>query len=123
MAGPGLLSAEEIMEINRKCNGGAKKGDLDFIISKTRSLKITDIKKDAAKVAATIWYYIIQNHVFVDGNKRTATESIKQFCKINSFGLDIPQNGFVYVSLRIANNHIGFQELVDLIYQRLRRLN
>ena len=119
MAGLVLLSAEEIMEINRKFNGGAKKGDLDFIISKTRSLKITDVKKDAAKVAATLWYYIIQNHVFVDGNKRTATEAVKLFCKVNSLQLDLPPNGFIYISLKIANNDIAFHELLDLLHKRL----
>ncbi|MBI2971459.1 MAG: type II toxin-antitoxin system death-on-curing family toxin [Candidatus Aenigmarchaeota archaeon] len=77
---------------------------------------------DVARNAATLWYYIIQNHVFVDGNKRTATEATKLFCKVNSFQLDIPPNGFIYISLKIANSDITFHDLVNLIYQRLERI-
>ena len=79
-----------------------------------------DFKRDVAKAAATVWYYIIQNHVFVDGNKRTATEAAKLLCKINSFKLDFPPNGFIYISLKIANNDIKFQELVELLYKKLK---
>ncbi len=117
-----ILSEEEIIEINKKFNGVAKKGDLNFIVSRMKSAKLTDdIKKDVAKAAATVWFYIIQNHVFLDGNKRTATEAAKLLCDINSFGIDLPPNGFIYISLRIANNDINFQELIDFIYKKLRR--
>ncbi len=117
-----ILSPEEIIEINKRFNGGVKKGDLEFIVSKIKSIKLTeDPKKDVAKATATLWYYIIQNHVFVDGNKRTATESAKFFCKINSFTLNFPPNGFIYISLKIANNDISFQELIEIIYDKLMR--
>jgi death-on-curing protein len=116
------LSIDEIIAINKKFNGGTKIGDLDFILSKIESYRLTEnFRKDVAESAATLWYYIIQNHVFVDGNKRTAAESVKLFCKANEFCLDIQSNGFIYISLRIANNHISFQELVDLIYEKLRK--
>ena len=117
-----ILSVDEIIEINKKFNGGARRGDLDFILSKIKSFNLgRDMRKDVAKSAATLWYYIIQNHVFIDGNKRTATEATKLFCKLNSFALELPPNGFVYISLKIANNDIEFQELSDLLYERLRR--
>lgn len=116
-----LLSAEEIVEINKKFDGTARRGELDFILSKIKSSKLSeDIKKDIARAAATLWYYIIQNHVFLDGNKRTATEATKLFCKINSFALDLPPNGFIYISLKIANSDISLQELADLIYGKLK---
>lgn len=116
-----LLSVEEIIEINKKFNNSAKKGELDFIISKIKSLKLdSESKKNIAKAAATFWHYIIQNHVFFGGNKRTATESAKLFCKINSFEIGLPPNGFVYISLKIANSDITFQELTDLISKKLK---
>src|SRR3989338_11052003 len=115
-----ILSPEEIVEINNRLNGGVKRGELEFIVSKIKSIKLSeDPKKDVAKSAATLWYYIIQNHVFVDGNKRTATESAKLFCKINSFTLDFPPNCFIYISLKIANSDISFQDLAELIYSKL----
>ncbi|GEM_PF-5898994 len=47
-----VLSLEEIVEINRKFNGGVKRGGLDFIISKIKSFALTaDFRKDVAKSA------------------------------------------------------------------------
>lgn len=117
-----VLAVEEIIEINRKFNGGAKRGDLDFIVSRITAAKLgQDFKRDVAKAAAALWYYVIQNHVFVDGNKRTATESVKLFCRANFFEIDLPPNGFIYVSLKIANSDISLQELAELLYEKLRR--
>ena len=119
-----ILSIEEIIEINKKFNGGVKKGELEFILSKIKSYKLSgDTKRDIAKAAATLWYYIIQNHVFVDGNKRTATEAVKMLCKINFFELGLPPNGFIYISLKIANNDIKIQELIELICERLKKVD
>ena len=118
-----VLSIEEIIEINKKFNGGVRKGELDFIVSKIKSAKLSgDFRRDVSKASATLWYYIIQNHVFLDGNKRTATEAAKLFCRANRFEPDLPPNGFIYVSLKIANSDITFQELCGLLYERLRRL-
>ncbi|MBI4170817.1 MAG: Fic family protein [Candidatus Aenigmarchaeota archaeon] len=118
-----LLSIEEVIEINKKFNGSGKRGDLDFLISRAKSIKLgDDLKKDLAKAASIFWYYIIQNHIFTDGNKRTATETAKLLCNVNNFELDLPPNGFIYISLKIANNDINFRNLVELMYTRLRRV-
>jgi len=55
----------------------------------------------------------------VDGNKRTATETVKLFLKMNGFRLNTSLGGLVYISLMIANNDISYQRLIDWIYTRL----
>lgn len=45
-----ILSPEEIIEINKRFNVGVKKGELEFIVSKIKSIKLSeDPKKDVAK--------------------------------------------------------------------------
>ncbi len=98
-----IPSIDEILEINEKLGYSVmNKGALDFIIAKIKSKKVTnDRKKDISTAAAIIWYEIITQHPFLDGNKRTATESMKLILKINNFELNIPMNGLVYISLKI----------------------
>lgn len=70
-----------------------------------------------------MWFEIIQGHPFVDGNKRTATEAMKLFLKKNGFRLNTTLGGLVYTSMKIANNDISYQTLIDWIYLRLEHGN
>ena len=113
---------DEIIEINEKLGYGVvNEGALDFILAKIKSRKpTTDVKKNVSTAAAVLWYEIITQHPFIDGNKRTATESMKLLLKLNNFKLDIPMNGVVYISLKIANNDIKFDKLKQFIYEKLK---
>lgn len=76
-----IPSIEEIIEINRQMGGKTiNKGQLEYLITKIETKHKDRIhKKQIAKIAAIIWKDIIQNHPFLDGNKRTATESMALF--------------------------------------------
>ena len=74
-------------------------------------------------IAAIFWFEIIQGHPFVDGNKRTATETMKLFLKKNGFKLNTPISGLVYISLKIANTEISYSELINWINKRLENGN
>ncbi len=82
-----------------------------------------DSKRQIASIAAVFWFEIIQGHPFVDGNKRTATETMKPFLKKNGFKLNTPISGLVYISLKIANNEISYSELINWIHSRLENGN
>ena len=117
-----IPSLEEIIDINKELekNFSVNEGALDFMISKIKSRRPSqDRKKDMAMGAAIIWHDIITNHPFLDGNKRTATEAMLMFIDLNDYKLKSPSNGLVYISLKLANNDISFNELVDWIYPRL----
>lgn len=116
-----ILSLEDILKINEevgyKC---VDKGSVDFLISKITSLRISkDTKRNIAKVGANIWYYIITAHPFLDGNKRTATEALRLFLSLNNAHLNIPLNGIIYISLKIANKDISLEELMEFVYEKL----
>ena len=117
-----LPSIEEIIEINEKLGYNVvNRGALDFILAKIKSRKPSkDLKKNISFAAANLWYEIITQHPFLDGNKRTAAESMKHLIETNNFGLEIPMNGIIYISLKIANNDITFNNLIRIIYEKLK---
>ena len=117
-----MPSLHEIIEINKKMGYGVvNAGTLDFMITKIKSRKpANDVKKNISTAAAILWYEIITQHPFTDGNKRTAAESMKLLLKLNDFKLDIPMNGIVYISLKIANNDIKFNALKEFVYEKLK---
>jgi death-on-curing protein len=116
-----IPSVEEMMEINRRLGGSAvNKGSLDFLLSKIVSKRMdASRKKNIAKIAAIIWTTVIYEHPFVDGNKRTAAESMKLFLGKNGFRLNTSLAGMIYISLKIANNEMIYDNLVGWIYDRL----
>lgn len=56
---------------------------------------------------------IIQKHIFLDANKRTATEAAMMFLGKNSFMLETSTAGKVYISLKIANGEIKYEERIS----------
>ncbi len=120
-----IPSLEDMIGINKELeeNFSVNEGALDFIISKIKSRRPSrDRKRDIAKGAATLWHDITVNHPFIDGNKRTATESMLLFIELNDFKLEASPNGLIYISLKLANNDISFNELVDWICPRLKKI-
>lgn len=117
-----IPAIEEMIEINKKLNGSIiNRGSLEFLISKIKAkYKDREYKKQIAKVAAIIWMHITQEHPFLNGNKRTATETMLLFLNKNNFTLETSTAGKVYVSLKIANNEIKYNEIVSWIYERLK---
>src|SRR3989338_2639271 len=105
---------EEIVEINKGTENGRllKETSLIHVVSRLEALRLSgDRKKDIIKAVAILWIEIIEGHPFLDGNKRTATESVKIFLSLNDFKLKTPENGLIYISLKIANNEMGFEKL------------
>ncbi len=119
-----IPSIDEIAEINKQLGGSViNRSILEFLIAKIESkYKDKDFKKQIAKIAAVLWMSIIQQHPFIDGNKRTATETVHLFLRKNSFTLETSTAGKVYISLKTANNEIGYEELVKWIYERLKEV-
>lgn len=116
-----IPTTDEIVGINKALGYSViNRGNIDFLISKILSkYKDKDFRRQIAKIAAIIWMHLIQTHPFSDGNKRTASEVVQYFLKENNFRLSVIPNGIIYISLKIANNDITYDELIDWIYERL----
>ena len=117
-----IPSTEDMIEINKQLGESTiNKGCLEFMISKIESkYKDEDIKKQVAKISAIIWMDTIQQHPFVDGNKRSATEIMLLFLKKNDYTLQTTIAGKVYISLKLANNEMTYENLIKWIYERIK---
>ncbi len=113
--------SDDIIAINEKLGGAViNPGAVDFIIARIDAkTPKRDYNRQIATIAAILWFEIIRGHPFIDGNKRTAVESMKLFLKKNGLKLNTTLGGLVYISLKIANNEISYPDLIDWIHQRL----
>ncbi len=119
-----IPSEDEIILINKKLGHSvANVGNIKFLISRLKSLRLVeDERRNMAKAAASVWFNIISLHPFSDGNKRTAAEAMKYFLALNNYRLDMPPNGIVYMSLKVANGDITLNGLVDIVYNKLAKV-
>ena len=120
-----IPTSDDAIAINKRLGGSVlNRGAVDFLITKIESkISKKDYRRQIATISAILWYEIVRGHPFVDGNKRTATETMKLFLKQNNFKLNTPLSGLVYISLKIANNEIAYSELIEWIYRRLEHGN
>jgi len=116
-----IIGKEEIIEINKTFNSGGLMNEfLDFLETKIKAKRLKEnLKKNIASIASIYWYEIIINHPFIDGNKRTAVETMLCFLHANIFKIKCEMNALIYISLKIANKDISYEKLADLILERL----
>lgn len=67
---------------------------------------------DLFEMAAAYLYHIVQNHPFVDGNKRTGAAAAIVFLAMNDITLHPDEEGLVKITLCIATGKTGKKEVV-----------
>ncbi|MBK8915028.1 MAG: type II toxin-antitoxin system death-on-curing family toxin [Phycisphaerales bacterium] len=60
------------------------------------------LHRDLFEMAAAYLYHIVQNHPFVDGNKRTGTASALVFLDMNGVTIDVDEDALVDLVLEVA---------------------
>lgn len=68
--------------------------------------------------AAALGHALVLNHAFVDGNKRTAWESMKRFLAENGCRLRTASNEIVDLMLRIEDKTLGVEQIAAWLRQR-----
>jgi death-on-curing protein len=69
------------------------------------------LHKDIFEMAAAYLYHIVQNHPFVDGNKRTGAAAAVIFLAVNDVVLDADEDGLVDITLAVATGQAGKSEI------------
>jgi death-on-curing protein len=60
------------------------------------------LHRDLFEMAAAYLFHIVQNHPFVDGNKRTGTASALVFLDMNGISMDANEDALVALVLDVA---------------------
>lgn len=128
------LSADEIVERNREIilkTGGFKKAAGKVINSNSLEYLIEIMRGELigyqpypslSKKAAAYAYYIIHDHVFYDGNKRTGISCAILFLNLNGYQIDTTDDEIVELAISITNNLMNIDEIAKWFEDRLEYL-
>ena len=68
---------------------------------------------DLYEMAAAYLFHIVQNHPFVDGNKRTGATAALVFLAINGMEIDADEEALKKIVLVMADSQAGKTTVVD----------
>ncbi len=71
------------------------------------------LHKDLFEMAAAYLYHIVQNHPFIDGNKRTGAATAIIFLAMNDIEIDADEDGLVALTLAVAQGELGKQQIAE----------
>ena len=78
------------------------------------------LHKDIFEMAAAYLFHIVQNHPFIDGNKRAGAAAAIIFLDMNGVDVEADEEGLVALTLRVACAKAGKTEIADF-FRRLAR--
>jgi death-on-curing protein len=81
-----------------------------------------DLYSDLADKAASLMHSLIQNHPFLDGNKRTGAMALELFLLANGHELDASDDELEETTLAVARGELAAEAIAIWIRQRLRAL-
>ena len=121
MASPIFLSVEDVVEIHadqiRRYGGSLGIRDVELLHS---ALGMPEagfgdqyLHADLFEMAAAYFYHIVQNHPFVDGNKRVGTMAAFVFLKLNGLTLEADESAFEPLVLQAAQGQVGKDAIAD----------
>lgn len=76
------------------------------------------LHQDLFEMAAAYLYHIVQNHPFVDGNKRVGAAAAVIFLEMNEIEISNDENGLVDITLQTATGQIGKTEIAEFFRER-----
>jgi len=71
------------------------------------------LHNDMFEMAAAYLYHVVQNHPFLDGNKRTGAAAAIVFLAMNDISIHNDQQGLVDVTLSVAIGQTGKAEIAE----------
>ena len=78
------------------------------------------LHKDLFEMAAAYLFHIVQNHPFIDGNKRTGAATAIIFLTMNDVQLEADEDGLVELTLAVAKGEDGKAEIANFFRTRSR---
>ena len=71
------------------------------------------LHSDIFEMAAAYLYHLVQNHAFLDGNKRTGAAAAIVFLAFNDIQIDNDEEGLVELTFSVATGQAGKAEIAE----------
>ena len=121
------LSLAEVLDLHRRvmeaAGGAASLRDLGALESAVAQPRVTyggeELYSDLATKAAALAYSLINNHPFVDGNKRVGHAALETFLVLNGFELEATVEASERIVLDVAAGHASREVLLAWIRAHL----
>lgn len=128
MPDPQFLSVEDVIEIHadqiQRYGGSLGIRDVELLKS---ALGMPEagfgeqyLHADLCEMAAAYLYHIVQNHPFIDGNKRTGTMTAFVFLRLNGLTLEAPEPAFETLVLEAAQGQVGKESIAKFFRKHAR---
>jgi len=110
-----LISPEDLKEINKELVGETKSNVLSENLLESCFASYLYYDANIERITS-VWFSIINNHCFSDGNKRTALVFLILMCKINKINITLTEDELFNIILGIATNkYKDIKEISKLI--------
>jgi len=73
------------------------------------------LHQDLYEMAAAYLYHIVENHPFIDGNKRTGAAAALVFLAMNGVSVEADEDGLVAITLRVATGEAGKSDVLAFL--------
>ena len=121
MAMPMFLDLDHVLRLHRSLieHYGGTEGMRDVgllqsaIAMPQASYSGESLHADIYEMAAAYLYHIVQNHPFLDGNKRTGAAAAIVFLAMNDIQVDNDEDGLVALTLSVATGQVGKGEIAE----------
>jgi death-on-curing protein len=124
---PAFLSLEEVVEIHADQiqRYGGSPGIRDVVLLES-AVVIPQagfgghyLHTDLFEMAAAYLFHIVQNHPFVDGNKRVGAATALVFLKLNSIDVKITNPALVRLVLDVAQGRTGKAAIAEFFRKHI----
>jgi death-on-curing protein len=124
------LTLSEVLELHRQIinqSGGAmgilNLGGLESALAQPRmTFAGSDLYPTIADKAAALGYSLIQNHPFIDGNKRTGHAAMEVFLVLNGFEIQAPLSEQEQMILQVASGDMALNRFTAWLQTHLNRI-
>ena len=123
---PDFLRVEEVCWIHQdqieRYGGSLDLRDFGLLISAVETPRATfggqNLHEDLFEIAAAYMFHLVQNHPFVDGNKRTGAAAALVFLDLNGIELEIDDEAVFDLVLGVAQGRISKREIAEILRSR-----
>lgn len=92
-------------------------GLLDSALARPQNLALYESDADLFRLAASYCHGIVENHPFVDGNKRTGTLAAVAFLALNDVELQFEEPEIVVMVIGLAASEVTEIEFANWLHQ------